>query len=109
MQDGTRVESGDFSRPTRVGTHRLQAVVPRAQNRSLTYRARPTQAPAQARPKAMGANAIAKTTATGAANPSRTSTTAIASAADIAGSSTLPVDDARASRNPAKGKEAIAA
>ena len=58
----------------------------------------PTQAPAQARPNAIGANAKAKTTATGAARPSMTSVPTIARPVERAASRTLSAPLARATR-----------
>ena len=52
----------------------------------------------QLKAKAMGAKAMAKTTDTGATMPRNTMTSTSAKAAAIAGSSTLRVPDARASR-----------
>src|SRR5690606_10589867 len=66
--------------------------------RALQRAGRPTQAPAQARPHAIGEKARANTTATGAANPSSTSVRTIASPDARAGSNMVGRFEARAMR-----------
>ena len=59
---------------------------------------RPSQAPAQLSAKAIGAKAMTKTTEAGASIPMNTSTSTMARAAPMAGSSTLREPEARANR-----------